>query len=164
MLDVAHATTPGRWDAVRLSSLAKKDHCLRQLTATDFFVRNTLIGTIRMIVRTWRAIAASQDVVDTYAAHLRRNTFREMRELHGHVGASLSVKPVGGKFEVLVMSYWDDMNAVRRFSGDKVSDLSEAVVKPSTQKLLDSYDPKVEYFEILVATGTAIENSGQQPA
>lgn len=114
-----------------------------------------------MIVRTWRAIAASQEVVDIYAAHLRRNTFREMRELRGHVGASLSVKPTDEKFEVLVMSYWDDMDAVQRFSGDKVSDLSEAVVKPSTQKLLDSYDTKVEYFEIVVATGATIENAEQ---
>ena len=110
-----------------------------------------------MIVRTWRAIAANQEVVDTYASHLKRNTFREMQELDGHVGASVSVKPAGEQFEVLVMSYWDDMDAVRRFAGDKVTDLHDAVVKTSTQKLLASYDPKVEYFEILVATGATVE-------
>jgi len=114
-----------------------------------------------VIVRTWRAIAADQKVVDTYAAHLKRSTFREMMALDGHVGASLSVKPLGEQFEVLVMSYWRDYDAIRRFSGDKVSDLHDAVVKPSTQKLLSSYDPKVEYFEILVATGSTVESTAE---
>jgi hypothetical protein len=112
-----------------------------------------------VIVRTWRAIAADQKVVDVYAAHLKRNTFCEMMALDGHVGASLSVKPLDGRFEVLVMSYWESFDAIRRFMGDKVQDLHDAVVKPSTQKLLSSYDPKVEYFEILVATGPIVEST-----
>jgi len=41
-----------------------------------------------MIIRWWRAVAGSQAVLDQYADHLERTTFREMAELPGHLGAS----------------------------------------------------------------------------
>jgi heme-degrading monooxygenase HmoA len=110
-----------------------------------------------MIIRTWRAIAANQQVVDTYGAHLARNTFQEMKKLDGHIGASMSAKPIGEKFEILFMSYWQDMDAVRRFA--RREDIYEAVVKESTQKLLDSFDPKVEYFDVQVSSGSILEQA-----
>jgi heme-degrading monooxygenase HmoA len=110
-----------------------------------------------MIIRTWRAIAANQHVVDTYGAHLERNTFREMRELDGHIGASMSSKAVGDKFEILFMSYWRDMDAVRLFA--RGEDIHRAIVKESTQKLLDSFDREVEYFEVQVKSGTIFEQA-----
>lgn len=112
-----------------------------------------------MIIRTWRAVAASKDVVDTYGAHLERNTFREMRLLDGHIGASMSSKPVGEKFEILFMSYWRDMEAVRQFA--RGEDIYQAVVKESTQKLLDSFDKTVEYFEVQVGSVAVTEQAMQ---
>src|SRR5215467_9748902 len=103
-----------------------------------------------MVIRSWRAIAASQRVVDQYTSHLERTTFKEMARLDGHLGASLSKKPIGDRFELLVLSYWRDMEAVQRFAKGAIDD---AVVKPSTQKLLESYDTKVEYFEVCGASG-----------
>ena len=111
-----------------------------------------------MIIRSWRAIAASQRIVDEYTAHLERTTFKEMAQLDGNLGASLSKKPIGDKFELLVLSYWRDMDAVRQFARGAIDD---AVVKPSTQKLLDSYDPKVEYFEVCGSSGAL---PGQLPS
>ena len=105
-----------------------------------------------MIIRSWRAVAASQAVVDEYTAHLEASTFKEMASLEGNLGASLSKKQVGDKFELLYLSYWRDMDAVKLFSGDKP--LEDAIVKPSTQKRLESWDPKVEYFEICGHSGT----------
>jgi heme-degrading monooxygenase HmoA len=110
-----------------------------------------------MIIRTWRAIAANQNVVDTYGAHLERNTFREMRTLDGHIGASMSARQLGDKFEILFMSYWRDMDAVRQFAHGE--DIHRAVVKESTQKLLDSFDSTVEYFEVQVKSGAILEQS-----
>jgi hypothetical protein len=105
-----------------------------------------------MIIRSWRAIAGSQQVVDQYTAHLERSTFKEMAALEGNLGACLSAKPIaGGRFELLYLSYWKDMEAVKRFATTGV--LDDAIVKPSTQKLLESYDPKVEYFEVSGGTG-----------
>ena len=103
-----------------------------------------------MIIRSWRAIASSQRVVDEYTSHLERTTFKEMAQLDGNRGASLSKKPLGDKFELLVLSYWRDMDAVKQFAKGSIDD---AVVKPSTQNLLESYDVKVECFEACGVSG-----------
>ena len=103
-----------------------------------------------MIIRWWRAVAGSQAVLDQYADHLERTTFREMAELPGHLGASLAVKVNGTDYELVVTSLWSDLASAGPFAKGAFDD---AVVKPSTQKLLKSFDLKVEYFETLVTTG-----------
>ncbi|TPN88505.1 hypothetical protein FJ987_23360 [Mesorhizobium sp. CU2] len=103
-----------------------------------------------MIIRFWRAFAGSDEVLDTYADHLRRTTFVEMAELPGHLGATLARKVNGTDNELVVMSFWENMDAAAHFIK---GDFDDAVVKPSTQKLLKSFDLKVEYFETLVSTG-----------
>ena len=103
-----------------------------------------------MIIRWWRAVAGSQAVLDQYADHLERTTFREMAELPGHLGASLAVKVNGADYELVVTSLWSDLTSAGHFEQGAFDD---AVVKPSTQKLLKSFDLKVEYFETLVTTG-----------
>ncbi len=103
-----------------------------------------------MIIRWWRAVAGSEEVLQQYAEHLERTTFVEMAELPGHLGASLAVKVKGEHQELVVMSLWSDLASAGHFEKGAFDD---AVVKPSTQKLLKSFDVKVEYFETLVATG-----------
>lgn len=103
-----------------------------------------------MIIRFWRAVAGSDDVLAAYADHLLKTTFVEMAELPGHLGATLARKVRGTENELVVMSYWDDMTSAAHFIK---GDFDDAVVKPSTQKLLKSFDLKVEYFETLVSTG-----------
>ncbi|KRS10244.1 hypothetical protein XM53_22065 [Roseovarius atlanticus] len=103
-----------------------------------------------MIIRWWRAVAGSQAVLDQYADHLERTTFREMAELPGHLGASLAVKVNGADYELVVTSLWSDLTSAGHFEQGAFDD---AVVKPSTQKLLKSFDLKVEYFKTLVTSG-----------
>jgi heme-degrading monooxygenase HmoA len=103
-----------------------------------------------MIIRSWRAVAGSDEVLAAYADHLRRTTFVEMAELPGHMGATLARKLKGTDNELVVMSFWEDMASAGHFMK---GDFDDAVVKPSTQKLLKSFELKVEYFETLVSTG-----------
>lgn len=103
-----------------------------------------------MIIRWWRAVAGSEEVLRQYAEHLERTTFVEMAELPGHLGASLAVKVKGEDQELVVMSLWSDLASAGHFEKGAFDD---AVVKPSTQKLLKSFDLKVEYFETVIATG-----------
>lgn len=103
-----------------------------------------------MIIRWWRAVAGSDKVLEQYADHLKRTTFVEMAELPGHLGASLAVKVKGEENELVVTSLWSDMASAAHF---EKGDFDDAVVKPSTQKLLKSFDLKVEYFETIVTTG-----------
>ena len=103
-----------------------------------------------MIIRWWRAVAGTDEVLAQYADHLKRTTFVEMAELPGHLGAALSVKVNGQQNELVVTSLWSDLASAGHFEKGAFDD---AVVKPSTQKLLRSFDLKVEYFETVVATG-----------
>jgi heme-degrading monooxygenase HmoA len=105
-----------------------------------------------MLIRSWRAVAGSDKVLEAYAEHLKTTTFVEMAELPGHLGATLARKVRGKNNELVVMSFWEDMNAAAHFVK---GDFDDAVVKPSTQKLLQSFDLKVEFFETLVSTGIA---------
>lgn len=103
-----------------------------------------------MIIRLWRAVAGTKDVLEIYADHLKRTTFVEMAQLPGHLGATLAVKVNGSEYELIVTSFWADLSSAGHFEKGSIDD---AVVKPSTQELLKSYDLKVEYFETVVATG-----------
>ena len=103
-----------------------------------------------MIIRWWRAVAGSEDVLKSYADHLERTTFVEMAELPGHLGAALAVKIKGEDYELVVTSLWADLGSAGHF---EKGDFDDAVVKPSTQKLLKSFDLKVEYFETVASTG-----------
>lgn len=112
-----------------------------------------------MIIRWWRAVAGSQEVLDQYAEHLRTTTFVEMAQLQGHLGAALAMKIKGQDFELVVTSLWSDLDSAGHFERGEFDD---AVVKPSTQKLLQSFDLKVEYFECLVTTGILGDSAAQR--
>ena len=103
-----------------------------------------------MIIRWWRATAGSKEVLDFYAKHLETTTFVEMAELPGHLGATLAVKVGSNENSLVVSSLWEDLDSAGHFEKGSFDD---AVVKPSTQKLLQSYELKVEYFETIVTTG-----------
>ncbi|ADZ93099.1 hypothetical protein Marme_3889 [Marinomonas mediterranea MMB-1] len=73
-----------------------------------------------------------------------------MAQLPGHLGATLAVKVRSNDYELIVSSFWKDFESAGHF---EKGDFDDAVVRPSTQKLLKSFDLKVEYFETVVATG-----------
>ena len=68
-----------------------------------------------MIIRWWRAVAGSEDVLKRYADHLERTTFVEMAELPGHLGAALAVKVKGEDYELVVTSLWADLGSAGHF-------------------------------------------------
>ena len=103
-----------------------------------------------MVIRLWRATAGSNEVLSQYAEHLERTTFVEMSELPGHLGATLATKVNAPDNELIVTSFWQDLQSAGHFEQGAFDD---AVVKPSTQALLQSFDVKVEYFETVVTTG-----------
>jgi len=113
-----------------------------------------------MIIRSWRAVAGSNEVLAAYADHLRRTTFVEMADLPGHLGATLARKVRGSDNELVVMSFWKDIASAGHFGK---GDFDDVVVKPSTQKLLKSFDLKVEYFETVISTGV-VGGHDKEPA
>lgn len=95
-------------------------------------------------------MAGGDEVLEAYAEHLKTTTFVEMAQLPGHLGATLAVKVESDENELIVSSFWENLSSAGHF---EKGDFDDAVVKPSTQKLLKSFDLKVEYYETVVATG-----------
>jgi len=107
-----------------------------------------------MVIRWWRATAGSDEVLQEYAEHLQRTTFVEMAALPGHLGAALATKVNAADNELVVTSLWSDLESAAHFEQGNFDD---AVVKPSTQALLQAFELKVEYFETVVSTGVLSE-------
>ena len=97
-----------------------------------------------MIVRVWQA-EATRDKAPAYRAHLESSVFPQLRALDGFVGAELLEHADDDRVEILVMSRWDSMDAVRGFAG---AEPGRAVVEPHAQAVLTSYSDTVRHFEI----------------
>lgn len=68
-----------------------------------------------MIIRWWRAVAGSQEVLQHYADHLHRTKFKEMVTLLGHLGGYVAVKVNGTDCELVVTSLSSDLASAGPF-------------------------------------------------
>jgi heme-degrading monooxygenase HmoA len=96
-----------------------------------------------MIVRAWRAQANNPD---GYAQHFRRNVIPELKAIDGFLGASLLKQERSGDVELLVVTRWRCMDAIRAFAGE---DVTRAVVEPEAVAALASYDRTVQHYEVM---------------
>jgi heme-degrading monooxygenase HmoA len=51
-----------------------------------------------------------------------KKVFPALRAIEGHRGAYLLCRTVGGAIELVVLTLWESMEAVRRFAGAKPAD------------------------------------------
>jgi heme-degrading monooxygenase HmoA len=98
-----------------------------------------------MIVRGWQA-KATRDNAPRYRSHLEGAVFPQLKQLDGFQGAELLEATDGEDVEILVLTRWRDMDAVRSFAGDE-PDL--AVVEPAAQAVLSRYAERVRHFELV---------------
>ena len=101
-----------------------------------------------MIVRAWKAQALSQNV-EAYARHFREAVLPELEEISGHTGAYLLRRDAGTHVELVVLTLWESMDAVKRFAGTPPE---RAVVEPAAQAVLEKFDETVQHFEIVHST------------
>jgi heme-degrading monooxygenase HmoA len=97
-----------------------------------------------MIARIWRGWASPANA-DTYDAHFRTSVQAELRGIEGFVEAQLLRRIVGNEVEVMAVTYWESIGAIRRFAGD---DYEVAVVAPYAQELLSRYEDRVALYEV----------------
>ena len=98
-----------------------------------------------MISRQWRGLA-HPDRAPEYIKHLRTETFPALRKIPGFVDASILSRPFGEGIEFLIVTRWDSMDAVARFSG---ADPEAAVVPAEVADMMIEYDQRVRHFEIV---------------
>jgi heme-degrading monooxygenase HmoA len=103
-----------------------------------------------MIARTWSGVARPE-TIDAYLAHLRDKTLPAIAGLDGHRGAYVLRRASDEQVLVTVITLWESIDAIARFSGD---DVEAAVVPPEAQALLASWDIRAVHWEVVDIGGS----------
>jgi heme-degrading monooxygenase HmoA len=103
-----------------------------------------------MWVRSWSARATS-DGAESYRRHFERDVLPALKTMAGQRGALLLRRDAGSEASLLVLSFWESMDAIRAFSG---AEPTTAVVAPEARAVLKDYDREVLIFEVLVDSGS----------
>jgi heme-degrading monooxygenase HmoA len=117
----------------------------QDLPRNDENTKKNLLGGGPMIARMWSGVARL-DSIDAYVAHLRDTTFPAIEALEGHRGAYVLRRASAGQVLVTVITLWESIDAIARFSGD---DVEAAVVPPEAQALLASWDTRAVHWEVV---------------
>src|SRR5688500_6365702 len=105
-----------------------------------------------MIARIWRGYAADGPAAERYGAHFRNTVVPELRGLPGNRGAHLLRRDSGGEIELVALTRWESMEAIRAFTGD---DPERAVVEREARAALSRFDEHVTHYEVVVAADRA---------
>jgi len=101
-----------------------------------------------LILRMWRARATAEKSGE-YVQHATNKVFPTLRAIAGHRGAYLLRRAVDDAVELVVLTLWESMEAVRQFAGKEPE---KAVVEPEARAVLTSFDDSVTHFEIIDRT------------
>ncbi len=98
-----------------------------------------------LILRMWRA-RSTVDKSGEYVQHATKKVFPTLRAIEGHSGAYLLRRAVDGAIELVVLTLWESMEAVRKFAGEEPE---KAVVEPEARAVLTAFDESVTHFEVV---------------
>jgi mannose-6-phosphate isomerase-like protein (cupin superfamily) len=99
-----------------------------------------------VIARRWRAWTHDQASADAYAAHFDAAVRPTLAATSGFVDANLErFADDGGRTEIVVVTRWDSLDAIRAFAGD---DVEAAVVGPEARAVLAGFDERVRHIEL----------------
>ena len=102
-------------------------------------------GESNMIMRMWKARATANGA-NAYVQHATKIVFPKVSAIHGNQGAYLLRRKTARDVELLVVTLWDSMEAIRRFAGPHPH---QAVVEPEARAVLASFDETVTHFEVV---------------
>jgi heme-degrading monooxygenase HmoA len=99
-----------------------------------------------MIARVWSAQTTSANA-PAYAAHLQGRVLPELRALVGYAGTALLQRATPDGVELVVITWWQSLEAIRGFAG---VDVDQAVVADEAAALLTRFDRRVRHYELVV--------------
>jgi heme-degrading monooxygenase HmoA len=101
-----------------------------------------------MIARIWRGWIRTADR-EAYVAYIEGTGIAEYRRTPGNRGAWMLTRDLDdGRTEIVTLSWWDSLDAIRGFAGD---DISRAVFYPEDDRYLVDRETSVTHYEVPVA-------------
>lgn len=110
-----------------------------------------------MIARVWRGNTRVEQA-DEYEAFTVRRGIGDYRATPGNRGALLLRRNSESTAEFLLISFWEDLEAIRRFAGP---DVEKAVYYPEDDRFLLGKEPRVTHYD--VGAGFLPKLDGVQP-
>jgi hypothetical protein len=96
------------------------------------------------ILREWRG-ELRRELADEYVAYIRDTGLAEYRATPGNLGALIAVRGLDDeRSEVITLSWWPSMDAIRGFAGD---DVERAVYYPEDDRYLLTKPERVQHYE-----------------
>jgi heme-degrading monooxygenase HmoA len=98
-----------------------------------------------MIARRWTARAEGSEQADAYFAHFEGAVKPQLESTEGFLGATLERVQDDDGTEIVVVTRWESMDAIRAFAGE---DVDLAVVEPEARAVLSNFDDRVRHIEL----------------
>ena len=97
-----------------------------------------------MIARIWRGITLKEKA-DDYLAYLHETGLRDYAKTPGNRGVTILRRNQGEHCEVMLISLWDSMDAVRAFAGENPD---RSVYYPEDEHFLLQMEPLVRHYDV----------------
>jgi len=107
-----------------------------------------------MIARIWRGITL-KDKADDYLSYLHETGLRDYAKTPGNRGVTILRRNQGEHCEIMLISLWESMDAVRAFAGENPD---RSVYYPEDEHFLLQMEPLVRHYD--VAEQIAPEETG----
>jgi heme-degrading monooxygenase HmoA len=98
-----------------------------------------------MIARIWHGKVPSVKAQD-YHQYLLATGLKDYATVKGNRSVSLLKKEEGGITHYYTLTYWDDIDAIKRFAGE---DYEKARYYPEDKDYLLEFEPMVTHYEVL---------------
>jgi heme-degrading monooxygenase HmoA len=97
------------------------------------------------VVRVWSGKGTPDGVARYCDEHFPDHVLPQLRDVDGFLEARVLVRTSDDGSEVIVMTTWGSLDAVKAFAGE---DHERAVVEPVVEELLDAFDDEVTHFAV----------------
>ena len=97
-----------------------------------------------MIARIWRGITLAEKA-DAYIARLNETGLKDYPDTPGNRGVTVLRRVQGEHSEIVLISLWDSMAAVRAFAGENPE---RSVYYPEDEDYLLEMEPLVRHYEV----------------
>jgi heme-degrading monooxygenase HmoA len=97
-----------------------------------------------MIARIWRGITL-REKADEYLSYLHETGLRDYAKTPGNRGVNVLRRDQGEHCEIMLISLWESMDAVRAFAGENPD---RSVYYPEDEQYLLQMEPLVRHYDV----------------
>ncbi len=98
-----------------------------------------------MIAREWKCRVPDAHS-DGFTGYLYETGIKDSSATSGYIGAQILRRSLTGKTELTLITYWDNLESIKAFAGD---DISQARLYPEDEVYELELDLSVQHYEVI---------------